>query len=193
MEKVGNSGHTEDVDSVGYSATILVDSSVEGSNDCGCPRTQERRGVEDRNVSFEKERLYFETSRDSIRDRIAALQVELGEELRLSKHLAHKRLIDSDDIEVMADFMSGNEKEITSLHATAVTLNAALRAVILSNKTKQKELAEGNAAYMAFISSPIAVELAARIKEMRTLVGRLEHFLVEQGLKGAGSPKIATM
>ena len=143
----------------------------------------------DSNVNFEKEREFFNTNKDSIKNKIASLQSELEEEKNLSQTLTAKDVADDAELLKIQSFLSDNEGEINSLHDVVTHLNTSLKEMVKNNKEKQEELKNQSEEYASLVDSSTARDLAGKIKNIRTILAQLEDFLVKEGVQGPNSPQ----
>ena len=141
------------------------------------------------NVNFEKERIFFETNKDNLKNKIASLQSELEEERKLADTLANKDAADDAELAKIRQFLDTNSEEISSLHDVVKNINAALKELVKNNKLKQEELKAQSEEYASLVNSDQARHLAGKIKDIRTVLGQLEDFLVKEGVQGPKSPQ----
>ena len=141
------------------------------------------------NVNFEKERAFFVTNKDNLKNKIAYLQSELEEERQLSDTLADKDAADDAELANIRQFLNTNSEEISLLHDVVKNINGALKELVKNNKLKQEELKAQNTEYASLVNSDKARDLAGKIKDIRTILGQLEDFLVKEGVQGPKSPQ----
>jgi chromosome segregation ATPase len=141
------------------------------------------------NVNFEKERAFFETNKDNLKNKIAYLQSELEEERQLADTLADKDAADDAELANIRQFLNTNSDEISLLHNVVKNINDALKELVKNNKLKQEELKAQNEEYASLVNSDQARNLAGKIKDIRTILGQLEDFLVKEGVQGPKSPQ----
>ena len=142
----------------------------------------------DNNVNFEKEREFFESNKDNIKNRIASLQREVEEERRLSESLASRDVVDSEELNKIRTFLNNNKDEINTLHATTSNLESSIKDLVISNKAKAAQLRANNQEYAELVDSADSKALAAKIKSIRTILSQLEAFLVQEGVQGPNTP-----
>ena len=69
----------------------------------------------------------------------------------------------------------------------AASLDSELREIVLSNKSKRRELESQSADYAALASSPAAQAIATDIQKLRDILDKLDVFLAEEGVQGPAS------
>ena len=135
-------------------------------------------------VNFEQEKKYFETNKDMLQNKIVSLQQELVEEKGLEILLDGKDVKKEEELKKIRDFIENNNQQVEGLFLYVSKLCDELKTLVVKNKQKQKELEEDNEEYKNLINSYKARHLAQKIKHVRSTVEDLDHFLVQQGVKG---------
>ena len=179
-----------DSPTVEENTVVTVEEKITKTSESSPPASEEKKiETPDNNVHFEKEKDFFETNKDSLKNKIASLQGELEEEKKLAESLASKDVADDAELINIQTFLTNNSQEIHSLHNVVTNLNTALKELVKNNKAKQEELQKQSEEYASLINSETARALANKIKNIRTILGQLEDFLVKEGVQGPNSPQ----
>lgn len=135
-------------------------------------------------ADFLTQKEFFVNNRQGLQVRIEKMRKELSEEKLLAEKLEGDDIRDDASLADLRTFVNGSGTEVSTLVTTAATLDTELRAIVLSNKSKRREIEDQSTEYAALTSSSNAQVIASDIQKLRSILDNLEVFLAEEGVQG---------
>ena len=114
-------------------------------------------------------------------ERVESAIIELNQELK-EEEILSEALSNSTDkrIKEAKDFVKKYGKVVEAQHKNLEYLNRQLRSYVYDNKKRQ----ESDKAYRELVSSPEYRDMTRKMREIKTHIRNLNHFLVINNVKG---------
>ena len=114
-------------------------------------------------------------------ERVESAIIELNQELREEEVLSEVLSNSTDKrIKEAKDFVKKYGKVVEAQHKNLEFLNRQLRSYVYDNKKRQ----ESDKAYRELVSSPEYKDMTRKMREIKTHIRNLNHFLVINNVKG---------
>ena len=114
-------------------------------------------------------------------ERVESAIIELNQELREEEVLSEVLSNSTDKrIKEAKDFVKKYGKVVEAQHKNLEYLNRQLRSYVYDNKKRQ----ESDKAYRELVSSPEYRDMTRKMREIKTHIRNLNHFLVINNVKG---------
>ena len=130
---------------------------------------------------------FFNDNKSVLRTRVAALEKEVDEEVKLHEELQHRDANDDVLRSSITAFLSGEGVQAIELAERAAALDEKLRSTRAKNNALQRELASQDSEYRSIVTSEEAKRVSDSIQQLRTTLDSIDLFLVEEGIRGPPS------